>query len=219
MKRIFMAAASLAVLGMAAPAMAEGNNLAQTINIDGTNPPQCNVSATTTSVTLTTNSISTTSGFINTGLSASVASLLNGAGIVAWCTGNTNGVVLSRTALVTGSGATNNGFAEGALYDLSAHIADATRSDGNTNELDGTSDGAGNGPGVGVGSGSHVSSFGPAGTGSPVTFTAEAAGVTAAVTNGTAGGAGADGDFSQTSNRLVAGHYTGTVTLTLTPGT
>ena len=215
MKTLFVTAASLAALTLSAPAFAAVPST--TVTINGTNPAQCNVTATQTTVTLVTNAISTANGFINPNLAASVAGLLNGAGINAWCTGNTNGVVLSRTALTTGAGSTSNGFAQGAIYDLQMAIPDAARAD-SFPVLEDTVDGVGNGPGIGAGSVTSVSRFGPSGNGSPVTFAVVASNTPSAVTNGTAAGQGPTSLFTPTPARLVAGPYSGTVTLTLTPG-
>jgi hypothetical protein len=222
MKRFLLAAASLATLAVAAPAFAvEGpsNNLSTTITINGTNPPQCNVSATSTTVSVSTNSISTTDGTVNPAVADAVATALNGAGVAAWCTGNTNAVVLSRTALTTNGGTDINGFAAGVRYDLWMTISDALSTNTGSSLVDGTSDGAGNGPGAGVGSAYHVSSFGPTGTGTPVVFSAQDGnGHVSAVSNANPANDGDDSTFTTSSARLVAGAYTGSVTLTLSPG-
>jgi hypothetical protein len=219
MKRILIAAVSLAALGAAGSAFAAPSH--QTIHIRARNPAQCNITASTNVVTLPTNSMSDATGHVQTSLATSVATALNGAGVYAWCTGSHNGVNLSRTALITGAGATNNGFAEGAIYDIAINIGSgvggATRYDAVT-PLEGSSDGIGNGPGVGAGSYTSVTSFGPAGPGELVTFLAEGSGNVNAVTNGLAGGQGPTSGFTTTTNRLLAGPYHGTATVTLTPG-
>jgi len=67
-----------------------------------------------------------------------------------------------------------------------------------------------------VGNGLTVSRFGPDGSGAQVSFVNEGAG-SEAVTNGAYNGP-ARSFFNGDSSRLVAGTYTGTVTITLTPG-
>ena len=172
-----------------------------------------------TTVTLTTNSISDANGFVNPSLASAVAGALNGAGVTAWCTGNHNAVVLSRTALTTGGGADVNGFAGGAIYDLWITIPGALSTNTGSDLVDGTSDGAGNGPGAGVGSSYYVSSFGPSGPGVAVVFAQEGGtGNVRAVSNASPTSEAANATFTNSNARLVAGQYSGTVTLTLTPG-
>ena len=213
MKNIAILAGAAAMM-MSAPAFAANP---QAIIVNGNTAAQCAISATLTTVTVAA-SMADAAGFARTNLATDVATALNTAGVKAWCSGATNGVVLSRTALTKGTGLVDaGGFANGAIYDLQLSISDAVRSDTSGSLLDGTSDGAGNGPGVGVGAGLSVDAFGPTGTGTAVVFAAETSSASAAITaNPLAAATGAYN--ANNANRLSAGNYTSTVTLTLTPG-
>jgi hypothetical protein len=215
MKNIAILAAAASVM-MAAPAMAANP---QQITVNGKTAPQCAINANQTTVSFAA-SMANTSGFARTDIANDVATALTGAGVVAWCSGAKNTVVLSRTALKKGNGLVDaSGFANGVVYDLEMKILDAFRSDNNSNTLDGTSDGAGNGPGIGIGAGLSVESFGPTGTGSAVLFAAEAGSASAAITAFPGTGDGNVASFApNNANRLAAGDYQSTVTLTLTPG-
>jgi hypothetical protein len=218
MKKFLMAATAIATLATATPALADGDNTGtdtEVFTINGTNPAKCNLESNSYSVTLPTNVISDNDGFARTDLSASVANGLNALGVTAWCTGNSNKVNAYRTALSTGSGQrTSDDFNQAVIYDVTMTIAGATRSDG-FGSTEGTSDGQGNGPGSGIGAGLSVSRFGPSGTGSAVTFAPELP--SAAVTSITPG-TGPRGNYATDANRLVAGTYSGTLTVEITPG-
>ena len=215
---------NIAILAAAAAVMMSGSAFAatQSIVVNGAVTPQCAITATATTVTIAAANLADTDGYARLNVGSDVALALNGAGIQAWCTGATNGVVLSRTALLKGAGTVDaSGFANGIAYDIAVKIPGALRGDGldgSATGIEGTSDGAGFGPGVGAGNASAaVDSFGPTGSGVPVTFLNEGSSTSGAIT--TLGGVGPTGGFTVlNTNRLAAGNYTSTVTQTLTPG-
>ncbi len=219
MKKLLMAVTAIATLSVATPALADGNNLGTDTNvftINGVNPPKCNLTSSGTNVTLGANVISDDNGFAASNISALVAAGLNGLGVEAWCTGTRNTIVMTRTALITGDGnQTSGGFNQAVIYDVTLDIPDATRVDG-FRPTEGTSDGPGNGPGVGVGGSTPVGPFGPSGNGSSLTFAQELP--SAAVAGASATNAGARDRFAEDGNRLLAGDYTGTLTIEVTPG-
>lgn len=162
-------------------------------------------------------------GFVDASAQGRLVTLLNGTGTVAWCSGATgNKVVLSRTALVrenTSGLVTGSGFVTAVLYDVGIDIADPNAVNPGYTYDEGTSDGAGSGPSMGA--------FGGTNDGAVVNFvndtytgngslSGEFRGVNLigkAVTD-----EGATNTFTQSPNRLLAGAYFGTLTLTLTPG-
>ncbi len=221
MKRLILATAALGAFAAAAPALADGNNQGtdtETYTIQGANPAKCDIVTESQDVSLPANSISDNNGLVNNGLAVAVATALNSVPITAWCTGNANSLVMTRSALTTGNGQLINGFSQAAIYDLNVDIADSRRAD-NSPVAEGSSDGPGNGPGIGVGAAVPITRFGPTGNGSQLTFTQEPGTTVAAAGNGAN-----DNEATRTAYveagavRLVAGQYTGTVTLTLTPG-
>jgi hypothetical protein len=219
LNRLLAAAASLVALAIAAPAFAADTPDSTDVTINGTIAPACSVTATSNSVTLPDGSIANSDSYVNPGVAAAIANALNGAGVYAWCNGNHNAVVVSRTALVTNGGVDQNGFASGVRYDLWITIADAFATNTNSSLVDGSSDGAGNGPGIGVGTSYYVSAFGQPGPGTQVIFSAEGGtGNVSAVSNPSPSYDGPYGGFTTTNARLLAGTYTGHVTITLTPG-
>jgi hypothetical protein len=226
MKRVLMAAAALAALGVAGSAFADDSS--QTLTINASAPAQCHITAANTSITLSSTALVGTDGFVKTGVTSDIASGLTGLGITAWCTGNHNGVNLFRTALVnqdhvgaSGSGSQDaNGFDTAVIYDLNVDIAGATRAGGSP-VAEGTSDGPNNGPGFGPFTSLAVSDFGPIGSGAAVSFSPEPGFTTASAIASAASGATDNGpttDFHADSDRLAAGAYVGTVTLVLRPG-
>lgn len=210
MNRMLAAVSALALVAVAAPAFAADN----AVTINGSVQAKCVVAGGTGAFALTTD-LADADGRLNTAFLSQVVAGMNAQGISAWCSGNNNTLVLTRTALKTGNGALNNNFAQAVIYDLAVNIADATRGD-SVSPLEGTSDGPANGPGIGLGGGIPLSNFGGAAN-SAVTFVAEASQTPSAVVN-SAPADGATSAFTSTSNRLVAGTYTGTVTLTLGAG-
>ncbi len=218
MKTITILAAA-AVAAIAAPAFAEGTNTHDvTLTVKGTTPPKCNVSSNTTSILLTGYDLTDDRGMVKSDIDQKVATALSQINLMAWCNGPRNGVAVSRSALITGDGVAENGFNKAIIYDLNVLIDGATR-DG-AGFFDGTSDGPSNGPGIGAGGGIVVPAFGPTGEGAKVTFVSEPGTSVAAVTNGRGSAELARAAFSGTENngnRMVAGTYSGTVTLTLFP--
>mgnify|MGYP005613403565 FL=1 len=217
MKKYAILAATTMAAITATPALADGNNRStdtEVFSLRANNPAKCNLEAADYTLTLPANSLSDNDGFALSSVSADVASELTGANVNAWCTGSSNTLQMYRTAFTIGDGnQTTDGFNQAVAYDVEMSIAGATRPDGYT-PTEGTSDGQGNGPGVGGGAGLTVSRFGPSGAGSAVTFTPESASNAAANNAGT----GARGTYTSDANRLVAGRYTSSVTIELTPG-
>lgn len=221
MKKILMAAVAATAL-ISTPALADGENTTtdtETFNISASTPAKCNLESNEYDVTLAEYDITNDEGRARNNVGNRIAQALNALDIKAWCTGSSNDVVLSRSPLVhsTGGNETTDGFNRAVIYDIAMSITGATRSDGTT-PLEGTSDGAGNGPGAGVGSGLTVSRFGPNGQGANVRFENEAGSTSEAITDGEATSEGARGAYSEDNSRLVAGDYSGTVTVTITPG-
>ena len=220
MKKLLIAATALTAF-VATPALADGDNQStdtETFTINAFNPAKCNLEATTYTLTLPTDSLSDNDGFAKTGVGATVAAALNGAGVTAWCTGASNKLQLYRTAFKVASGdQLASGFNQGLVYDVAVEIAGATRSDSST-PLEGTSDGQGNGPGLGIGAGLTVSAFGAAPGGATVTFQNEGSSTSYAAANAGAATTGATSSFTTSPNRLVAGQYQSLLTIEVTPG-
>jgi hypothetical protein len=218
MKKIIYIASALALVS-AAPAFAANPH---GIAVSGSAAAQCAVSGATTATVST--DLADANGFARTNIGADVAAALTALNINAWCTGNSNSVVISRTAFVKTGGAAGgvvdtSGFANGVVYDISLSIPGGIRSDEPLllgANLDGTSDGAGNGPGAGIGAGLTVDSFGPTGTGVVLGFANQGSSTSGAIT--TAGADGATSAFNASNaNRLSAGSYVSNVTITLGP--
>ena len=217
MKRILMAAAMLAVPAVASAASlpaATGSTATHSITLNGRVTAQC-VATGTSSVNLP-NSLAGADGFLAAAtVQSDLLAQLNTTNTRAWCSGNSNKVVLSRTALVR-NGSTGavggDGFANAVLYDVGVNITGAVNPGSSYTE--GTSDGAGNGPVVGR--------FGPTGAGAAVTFvqdTYSSAKLVPEVVDASAGADGASNTFTTVPGvRLAAGDYSSVLTLTLTPG-
>lgn len=219
MNRMLAAVSALALVAVAAPAFAQDS---ASIDITASVTPKCVVNAPSTSIDISGTDLSGPDGFLDGSFVGAIAGGLTDLGINAWCSGSTNTVVLTRSALVRQGGANagelSNGFATAVIYDVAVNIVGAVRGDGTT-PLEGTSDGL-----IGPGSadtGTSVSAFGPTGLGAAVTFVPEA-GQTPAALLTLADIRTQEGATSQyvttTANRLLAGTYLGTVTLTLTAG-
>ncbi len=222
MKRILMAAAMLAVPAVASAASlpaATGSTATHSITLNGRVTAQC-VATGTSSVNLP-NSLAGADGFLAAAtVQSDLLAQLNTTNTRAWCSGNSNKVVLSRTALVR-NGSTGavggDGFANAVLYDVGVNIPGAVNP-GAVNPgysyTEGTSDGAGNGPVVGR--------FGPTDAGAAVTFVQDTYGSAKLVPEVVAAAAGADGASNTFTTvpgvRLAAGDYSSVLTLTLTPG-
>lgn len=220
MKKLLIASA-ISVIALAAPALADGNNTGtdvETYTLNGANPAKCNIVTESQTYDLADNLISDDQGRVSAGLADAVASRLNAADIRAWCTGNANTLVMTRSALTTGDGQVAGGFSQAAIYDLNVDIADSRRAGGAAVQ-EGSSDGPGNGPGTGAGAGQAITRFGPLGDGSQLTFSQEGGTTVASLGNGANSTEAARVAYTETEgSRLVAGQYTGTVTLSLTPG-
>jgi len=219
MMKMLLATAAVAAIGIAAPAFAQDAATtsapsSKSFSVTADNPAKCQINADQTSVTLADDSISNDQGRARANIGQKVAQALDGLNAHAWCTGASNGLVLTRSSLITGDGTSVDGFAQAVIYDIAVDLSDASRQSG-TKPVEGTADGGTNGPGVGSGSSDPVSHFGPTGQGSKLKFSNEAGSTSEATT------VNADGqrrDFYTPSNaRLTSGSYTGTVTLTLTP--
>lgn len=212
--------ATAAVAAIATPAFAQdSNNHDVTITVQGSTPAKCNIAADDSTITLTGYDLTNDQGRVRNNVDQKVANALSGLNLKAWCNGARNGVAVSRSALTTGNGNAVNGFNQAIVYDLNVLIDGATR-DGAA-FFDGTSDGPANGPGIGAGSGIAVPAFGPTGQGSKISFVTEPGTSVDAVSNGQGGAEVTRTAFNGSENnaaRMVAGTYTGTVTLTLTPG-
>jgi hypothetical protein len=207
MKKITYIISALALVS-AAPAFAANP---QAIAVNGTAVAQCAITAPTTSVSLGTD-LADANGFARAAVSSEIASGLQALNIKAWCSGNTNSVVISRTALVRDGAASadlgTDGFANAIHYDLDMFIDGAVRGDGFGPETDGSSDGAGFGP-------TTVSAFGPSGDGAALTFAANGTSKAVKVDNGS----GPTAAFTLDNTiRVRAGDYKGNVTITLSPG-
>lgn len=220
MKRLLMAAAMLAAPALASaqalPAVT-GATATQNITINGRVTAQCVINSGTSSFNLT-QSLAGADGFLNaSGLQSALESGLTNTNTTAWCSGNSNKVVISRTALVrngtTGAQGADQ-FGNAVLYDVGVKINNAPVA--GFSYTDGSSDGPGNGHIVGR--------FGPMNQGEPVTFVTDISGpaslLTPIVVAATSAAAdGATPTFSALPGvRLSAGDYTSTVTLTITPG-
>ena len=208
MKNIAILAAAAAVM-MSSSAFAA----AQPIEVNGKVVAQCAVSAVKNSV-IVSNALNDANGFARTNIATDVATALDTAGVKAWCSGSANTIILTRTAFVkTGTAGTADlfDFATGAIYDVGVLISGAVRSGfGELDALESTSDGN-----VGP---TNVSSFGPNGLGAVVSFVAQTGTTSGAIE--TNAGVGSTPAFSvNNGQRLAAGDYMSTVTLTLSPTT
>lgn len=213
MKKLLMATAAISTLAFATPALADGPNTAQdqeTFTIQGLNPAKCNVVTESATYELPDNAISNNQGRASQDLANAIATRLNAAAITAWCTGNNNKLVLSRSAMTVGNGqATNNGFNRAAIYDIEVNVADSSRVGGSDAVNEGTSDGANNGP--------FITRFGAQDDGSTLVFRQEPGSNVRGSANAPTGEL-PRGSYNENNNRLVAGTYQGTVTVTLNPG-
>lgn len=215
MKKILMAATAIAALGVTSPALAQSTQGPQTQTwiVNGVNPPKCQITSSSNTATLGTDEISDDQGFARSNVGNSVAAALSALDVNAWCTGNSNHVVLTRTPLATGDGeqttGTGGGFNQAVIYDISVDVPSYPRV-GSATEA--TEDGPGSGPVIGR--------FGPTGNGEALNFsnypTSDAS---RAVTSDAPGNAARTSYTAlENSNRLVAGNYSSTVVLTITPG-
>lgn len=219
MKKFVMTSVALVAIAASAPVFAQdapAQNHDVTITVNGSTPAKCNINSDNQTVVLESYDLTNDQGRVRNNVANRVANALTGLNLRAWCTGGNNGVVVSRSALTTGDGNPLNGFNQAIIYDLDMRIEGAFR-DGEA-FYEGTSDGTGNGPGAGVGAGIVVPAFGPLGQGAKVSFEPEGGSTVAAATNGQVGSEAPRSSYQEDTARLVAGTYTGSVTVTLTPG-
>jgi hypothetical protein len=210
-----VAAAGLSALALipgSALAFPEGGgHLQQDIQIDMQSPPACGVSASAPTQALHVGLIND-DGFVNgPSVQSAIINALNNAGVVGFCTGANNTVILTRTPFtLANNGAQQNGFARAVLYDVSVSVS---------NDSSTFSDSTADGPSAG----SHAGPFGPTGAGAPFTFSAASGGGAltqpAAVVVSNPADDGPTASFTNRPNaRLVAGPYESILTLSLTPG-
>jgi hypothetical protein len=206
-----------AAAGYAVPATAEtlegaGTSGVQTavFTVNGATPAKCQINADTTTVALS-GDITNDGGFVKSDLGETIANQLNTLGVKAWCTGANNSVSLGRTSLTldgSSGGVDAGGFNRNVIYDLLMKIDGAVRVDGGDQE--------GSEDGLDSGANPKFKHFGPSGAGAALTFSD---GYTQASATGSADtSSGARSLFPNSSARIVAGSYTGTVTLQITPG-
>lgn len=204
--------AAVGTLAFAAPAFADegpAQNHDVTITVEGETPAKCNIAAEDTTVQLADYDLTNDQGRARGNVGNKVAQALTGLNMHAWCTGGSNGIVLSRTSLAHSTGATptETGFARAVIYDVVVKIDGLTRTDRSDDLIEATEDGT---------TGPTVGRFGPTGQGAKLTFDTFDAPSTA-TTEGNNGQLSRTA-YAPTNARLVAGDYSGTVTLTLSPG-
>ena len=207
-----IAAGLLALSVLSGTALAKpSSGVDQVISINMTSPPACGVSATAPTQALSVGLINN-DGFVNgASVQSAIIAALNNAGVVGFCTGANNLVVVTRTPFtLANNGALQNGFARAVLYDVSVSVSN----DANT-----FSDSTADGPTSGAAAGR----FGPTGAGAPFTFAAAAGGgaltqPAAVVVSNPADNGPTAGFANRPNARLVAGQYQSTLTVQLTPG-
>lgn len=216
-KTLTMTAAAAAAFALPATAMAAPlPGSVAGVTVGGSTPPKCEVSSSATMITLT-DDLTNDNGRVKNSVGSKVADMLNTLNIKGWCTGNSNGLSISRSTLNNGDGLQDSaGFNHAILYDVVVNVANAVDSEG-TALADGTTDGPNNGPGIGGAVQRPARRFGADGAGEAFTFRQD--GQASAVTNGQVAESGSEnGEFTLSNARLAAGRYTGTFTITLTPG-
>lgn len=99
------------------------------VTVGGATPPKCVINASANTISLPVD-LSTSGGFVDTTLATKIAAQLNTAGISGWCSGNRNGLSISRSTLNHGDGQqTEDGFAQAIVYDLQVTVANALNVD------------------------------------------------------------------------------------------
>lgn len=204
MNRIAFVAASAAALLVAGAASAQDT---QSVAINATVAPKCGVSAQETTVTLS-GDLTDADAKVRSGVTNEIANALNGARIIAFCNGVNNSVQIKRTVL-TRTGATGNGLADGGFAQFIRYNLDASL---NGLPLDSTS--TENASPVASRFGGH---FSPSDTNTHVRF-AQAASNGAPVASSSGSTPTATNWEPRTDRRLAAGAYTGSVEVTVTPG-
>lgn len=213
MKKILLTSVAVAAFACATPAFADDNTGTQTaaITVEGSTPAKCNIDKEIGDVNLAAYDLSSDNGRAKGNVGDKIANGLNALNMHAWCTGGANVVVLSRSSLQTGStgGLTTTGFAQNIIYDVVLKVDGLSRENVPNGWIEATEDGT---------SGPTVGRFGPTGSGAKLTFDAFAPSGPSTATS--VGGTGAlpRSNYTPTDNRLAAGDYAGTITLTLTPG-
>ncbi len=205
MKKILVAAVSVATLAIAGTASAQAVN--QQVDINASVAKKCGISAQKTSVTL--NDLTDSSAKIRAGVTDEIATALNGAKIIPFCNHANATVNVERAVLAaqgaTGSGLAQGGFAQFVRYNLDASI--------NNLPLDSTSSVGGSV--VPQAFGGHIS-LSDANT--HIKFASAATAGTAVASSNGASPTAATGWSSLTDRRLISGTYAGYVNVTLTPG-
>ncbi len=205
MTRTVFAAASAAALFLAAGAASAQDT--QTIAINASVAAKCGVTASASTVTLTSD-LTDADAKVRSAVTGEIAQALNGAQIVAFCNGINNSVTVERAVLArtgaTGTSTTTGGFAQFVRYNLDTTL--------NGVALDTTSTA---GPStVASRFGGHISL---SDTNTHVRFAAASTnGGAVASSNGSS--ATATDWSSLTDRRLAAGAYTGSVSVTVAPG-
>jgi hypothetical protein len=204
MKRIAIAAVSAFLFAGAAHATNP-----QSVNINGTVGKKCGISAQSTSFTLA-NDLTDDSAKVRAAVTDEIATGLNAANIVGFCNVGNSQVLVERSVLALNGDYSSTqqlgagGFARFIRYNLDSSIGGTA--------LDSTS--TAGGTTVAQPFGGHISLSDP---NTHIQFqTASSQG--AAVASSAGSSPTAVNWSSLTDRRLLAGSYTGTVTVTLTPG-
>ncbi|KAA9014345.1 hypothetical protein [Sphingobium limneticum] len=215
MKSINLTALALvAAAGISAPAFAQTADTntglqSASVVVSATNPAKCDLTATTTALTLAGDVLTDANGVPVNNVGTLVAAELNNAGVNAWCTGARNVVTLTRTAFTTGGGGSAGDFQKGILYDVSVENPDNTLGS-RSSQYEGTS----NGP-----TGSSIWTRFGATTAKTLKFANPAANAASIATNAVSSADGTTASFTTyAATRVIAGDYTSTVTLTIQPG-
>lgn len=204
MKKILVAAASVATLAIAGTASAQAVN--QQVEINASVAKKCGISAQSTTVTL--GDLTDSAARIRAGVTDEIATALNGARIVPFCN-HANATVNVERAVLAAQGSTGNSLAQGGFAQFVRYNLDASI---NNLPLDSTSNAGGSV--VPQAFGGHISLSDP---NTHIKFvTAATAGTAVASSNGSS--PTATNWSSLTDRRLIAGTYQGHVNVTLTPG-
>jgi hypothetical protein len=208
MRKTLMTSAALAAMTISVPAFAQAADTntglqSASVVVSATNPAKCDVTATNTAVVLVGDVLTDANGFPAADVSAKVAEGLNAALVNAWCTGANNGFVLSRTAFTTDGGGSAGDFQKGILYDVG--VKDPSGVGGNENTEDG--------PTLGL-------TYGRFGATAAKTLQfVSFPGTTPIATSAPASANGATSSFTTfAGTRVIAGTYSSTVTIAITPG-
>ncbi|UIJ46638.1 hypothetical protein LZK98_06740 [Sphingomonas cannabina] len=202
MKAILLAAASVAIF-------AAGSASAQvkTIDINGTVNSKCGITGSASSVTLSSD-LTDSNAKVRPSVTAEIATALNNTNVIAFCNEVNSKVKVDRAVLsrvgATGTGVTGDGFAHHIRYGLDLSI-NGLFLDSTTTDSEST---------VASRFGGHDSASSAA---THLLF-AQSASAGAAVASSNGSTPIANNWSSLTDRRLAAGTYTGSVSITLTPG-